>query len=256
MSGVSHVRCPGWVGCQVSAPRGGIGGGLPVDVQRNDEERFDSGTEQKPFILNPQAESASTPVSIDAALCAAGVFVLAAARRRACADALSLAGLTATDVADLADFIGQSESDESRARRYLASTVSDPDRAKEAVDDFGQFKESRAASKAQHKRGPMPTMPWHDLECSDDTDADQKKSWQVDRLNRIAFCRVVADRQPVEDVAREMSVTVPELQQMVKLGRQLSADLTDPSKRCDESETQEERTKRFIADMKARRVHA
>lgn len=203
-----------------SRSRGGKGGSVPVGVQRSEEEDAGTGTEQNPP-PPPQCEGVtSTTEAIDNVLCAAGVFVLAAAHRHACAAALAAAGLRAVDVEDLAEFIWECESDESRARKYLAATVKDPERTAKAVADLGQFRASREAKTKAQRRGPAPTEPWHDFE---QVDAATRNRYEEDRFARIAWCRVVADRRDRQLVAEELGFSRQRIDELVARGAELSA---------------------------------
>ena len=57
----------------------------------------------------------------------------------------------------------------------------------------------------------------------------------------------------VEDVAQEMGVDVASIESMVERGRVLSGGTAKQWKREPEGETQEQRTQRFIEDMRSRR---
>lgn len=231
----------------MSAFKGGAGGGsVPVSVQRSEEK--DAGTslvQTNP--PPPQCEGVSTTAALDAEMVSAGVFVLAAARRRACALGLSTAGLTTVDVADLAAFIANCEPDESRQRKYLAATLSDPERATEAVKDMQQWRNTR---QEPQRRGPKQTAPWHDLET---VDGRQREVWDHDRQCRIAYCRVVADHRTVQEVANELGVKTGTITAMIDRGRVLSGGEPGRPKRQPEGETQEQRTARFIEMMRERR---
>ena len=214
--------------------RGGLGGAVPARAPRKEEGEGNS-------LTPPQASIADT-------LAACGVFVLAPDRRRAVADALTAAGISATDIADLADFVSNAESDEALARKYLAATVSDPERTREAVAGLGQYRKSRKAKQATTRRGPAPTQPWADLETVGD---DQRAEWERDRTARIAYCRAVADRRTHTEVATELGVHVDALPALIDRGRALSqGDTVKPKKAIDEGETQEQRRVRFVEMMR------
>lgn len=231
----------------MSAARGGLGGVVPSRLQRRSEEDAGTHTREQANPPPPQCEGVSTAAALDAAMVSAGVFVLAAARRRACALGLSTAGLTTVDVADLAAFIASCEPDESRQRKYLAATLSDPERATEAVKDMQAWRNTR---QEPQRRGPKQTAPWHDLET---VDGRQREVWDHDRQCRIAYCRVVADRRTVQEVADELGVKTGTITAMIDRGRVLSGGEPGRPKRQPEGETQEQRTARFIASMRERR---
>ena len=98
-----------------------------------------------------------------------GVFVLAPAKRRATAAALEAAGITATNIADVAAFLELNEPDEIKRRRYLASVVVDVTSCKESIASLAEFRKqgkgTERAAFGTHTRS-VP-VPYWTCECSE-----------------------------------------------------------------------------------------
>ena len=159
-----------------------------------------------------------------------GVFVLAPARLRATALALSAAEIDAGKVRELAAFIAGTEDDEGKQRKYLASVLSDVERAKAAIAGLEAHRRARAESTKPVDVGPphMVNLPLgvSSCPCSACVQARAKQPppepWDHDRQCRIAHCLVVSDKRSRTEVAELLGVSETTLGVMLDRGRTLS----------------------------------
>lgn len=219
-----------------------------------------SGTEPETPSSTSQAESASTPAELQAALNEAHIYLLAPARQRAIAEQLAKVGVTVSGIEDLVLYTHVRAESEAQASRILATVVAEPEGCRVAIKSLDgwraeyeheQQRREEADAKAAAKGGPKQTQPWADLDKVDD---QQREVWEHDRMCRIVYCRVAADRRTPDDVADEFGLRKGTVTAMLDRGRVLSQPPPElcRASRVDALEPQEERTRRFVETMRAK----
>lgn len=144
-----------------------------------------------------------------------GVFVLAPERRLAIAKALLEHGAAEGDVRMLASFLRESEPDEAKSRRYLATVLSDSARMRQGFVDLAEF---RSAQRREEQRA---ARPFGDQPYRPGPGDEPRDVWEHDRMCQIATCRVDGDRRTIQEVARELDVSETTLGVMLARGRVL-----------------------------------
>jgi hypothetical protein len=172
-----------------------------------------------------------------------GVFALSKKARLAIAEELWRAEVTPGHVERLFRWIAAGES-EGKARRYLAGLLQDIEGAKEAIADLDRRDRIRGRSERN-------AMDYRDAP----QEGEDPEVWEHDRMCVIAWCRVKGDGRTVEEVAEELGVKTGTITAMLDRGRVLRGG---PERRKieREEESDEDRRKRFLEDMRARRARA
>lgn len=142
----ADVSPPQYGPCPVAENRTGGGGGLYSDSEKGEKTVSSSSSGES----NQEQELASTLRDL-------GVFLLAPPKRTQVARQLASAGVTAQGLLDLAAFVAESESDESRRRRYLAAVVTNAEVAVLALRDVQHYR-SKATQATQHPGKPAAAV--------------------------------------------------------------------------------------------------
>jgi hypothetical protein len=172
-------------------------------------------------------------------------------RRLQKARALLEAGLCVDD-AELVFAHVEATSDAEKVPRIVAALALDPPRLMAAIGDARAFQEAkRRREMAKRPQPPVGDKPHAPGPLPDES----HDAWERDRRCCIAYCRVVADRADKLTVANELGVQVGAIAGMVERGRELQCGRGEKSiSVADDAETQEQRTKRFVEDMRKRRA--
>ena len=171
-------------------PSGRSGEGVRSVLSLRSVEEEEKGT------LPPPQKAGDN--SIGTTLLALGVFILAPARMRAVAVALAGAGVTSEQLQDLAQFIAETEEDEGKQRKYLASVLLDSERTMEALRNVAAHRTAKAA-KADDGPAHMVNMPIGTAACPCSACRLYRASvsvepWDHDRQSMVAACLVVSDK--------------------------------------------------------------
>lgn len=128
-----------------------------------------------------------------------GVFLLAPSKREATAAALEAAGVTAADLLALAEFVGESEPEAAKRRRYLASVLVDAGVAKRAIDDVRAHQAHEAArAKPEPSTGPTDAEFGAAIRAANQRSVEQfERDWDAYVAQRAAAGRPLAGpREP------------------------------------------------------------
>lgn len=163
--------------------------------------------------------------SLASTLLALGVFVLAPARMRATATALSGADITSEQIRDLAAFLAETEADVGKQRKYLASILVDVGRTAAALKNLSDH---RAAAAKDTGPAHMVNMPIGTPSCLCHTCREHRaglasEPWDHDRQCRVAYCLHKGDRRTVAEVAALLGVSETTVGVMVERGKVLSS---------------------------------
>ena len=201
---------------------------VPLGSTEEEEKEFLSGTEYSTH------SSSSSFSGIGSTLKQYGVLLLSPKKREALVQKLVDLGVTEEQIADVAEYVFTSEPDPAKARKYLCTALMDPESFVIVVQDVAGYK--LEAAKRQTKPDPKPYPGEGDWirksppEASDwikgktELAVGDPAQWEKDRRDRIAYCRVVADRMAVEDVALELGVLTDQVRDMVLRGAGLQGD--------------------------------
>lgn len=237
-------------------PSGRSGEGVRSVLSLRSVEEEEKGT------LPPPQKAGDN--SIGTTLLALGVFILAPARMRAVAVALAGAGVTSEQLQDLAQFIAETEEDEGKQRKYLASVLLDVERTMEALRNVAAHRTAKAA-KADDGPAHMVNMPIGTASCSCSACRLYRSSvsvepWDHDRQSLVAACLAGGDRWSLERVAEFFGVSQTTAALMVERGRVLKVSAyveslgAAPLKKGQPVDDAEERAKRFRNGSRAHRL--
>ena len=201
---------------------------VPLGSTEEEEKESLSGTEYSTH------SSSSSFSGIGSTLKQYGVLLLSPKKREALVQKLVDLGVTEEQIADVAEYVFTSEPDPAKARKYLCTALMDPESFVIVVQDVAGYKLEEA--KKSKKADPSPYPGEGDWirksppEAGDWIKGDAKLSvgdpaqWERDRRDRIAYCRVVADRKSWETVASELGVLTDQIPDMVLRGAELQGD--------------------------------
>lgn len=190
---------------------GGQGGSVPVGDPVCVGARHSGTTAEQPEASQHAHQSTNSTGGIEAAMVAAGVFLLSSRARWAIAEDLAKEGMQPADVERLMAWLAASEPTERLQRRYLAGLLSNPPDALEALKTLDRH----AETKTNH--GDRNTMSGG-IGPIEGEDVEQ---YQRERNAHIVFGRIHGDGADVATVADEMGLACDAVQKLYTLGVQL-----------------------------------
>ena len=131
--------------------------------------------------------------------------------------------------------------------KVLVSILEDEAKCRSRLADLRAVEEARGRRRRAFGDKPSQIAP---------LPGEDQEVWDHDRQCRIAYCRVVADRRSVQEIATELAVSVTTCKVMVERGRtlQVGPGLPAPdAKVFDTDAEQEKRREKFLADMRAKK---
>ena len=187
----------------------GEGGSVPDRTQVCVGART-SAQDESPEPRKPAHQSTSTVGDIEAAMVAAGVFLMSNRARWAIAEQLQTHGVQADDIARLHRWIAASEPKEGQQRRFLAGLLSTPDDVAEALRTLDRH----AQSKGTQDRNGMDYQP-------QPLDGEDPERFEIERNAHIAYGRIHGDGADAQIVADEMGWSMQQVQNLYTMGVQL-----------------------------------
>lgn len=126
-------------------------------------------------------------------------------------------GVTADQVEALGAHCEKTVEGEASVARVLVSLLTSPAKRNARLDDLGVVVAAQAARAAKADSAPGD-RPW----TPSPLPGEPQEAYERDRACRLAYCAVAADRRSPESVARDLGVSIDELQSMLARGRALS----------------------------------
>ncbi len=183
---------------------------------------------------------------------------------------LAAAGIEASHLREIAAFIAETEEDQGKRRKYLASVLVAVELVKTALAGIAEHRERAARESAANPEQDAPAhavnMPVGALSCPCPACCLARSSqpppepWDHDRQCRIAASLVTSDRRSREEVAQLLGVSETTLELMVARGQQWRAlppwsepaTMPSASQRNDDA-SEDERRKAFREQMRRAR---
>jgi hypothetical protein len=188
---------------------GGEGGSVPDSKQVGVGARCSAPTGEQES-SKPAHQSTSSTGAIEAAMVAAGVFLMSSRARWAIAEQLHGHGIHSDDIPRLHRWIASGEPKEGPQRRYLAGLLSNPDDVAEALKTLDRHAETRGnqdRNGMQYEPQPM--------------EGEDPEQFSVERDAQIVFGRIHGDHASAETVAAEMGWKLEQVQSLYTMGAQL-----------------------------------
>ena len=188
---------------------GGQGGSVPDSKQVGVGARCSAPTGEQDS-SKPAHQNTSSAGAIEAAMVAAGVFLMSSRARWAIAEQLHGHGIHSDDVGRLHRWIASSEPKEGLQRRFLAGLLSTPDDVAEALKTLDRHAETRGSK----DRNGMDYQP-------QPVEGEDPERFSVERDAHVVFGRIHGDGATAETVAAEMGWRLEQVQSLYTMGQQL-----------------------------------
>ena len=189
--------------------RGGEGGSVPDSKQVGVGARCSAPTRETDS-SKPAHQNATSVGDVEAAMVAAGVFLLSSRARWAIAEQLATHGVTTEQIERLQRWVASNEAREPLQRRYLAGLLSTPTDVLEALKTLDRHAETRG--KTDRNGMHYEAQP---------VEGEDPEQFSHERDAQLVYCRIHGDHVDTATVAQEMGWTVEQVKTLYLDGHRL-----------------------------------